>query len=181
MEKARRAAHLGERQTRSFSGGVSRALLSSLLLGAILLFALSYLLYRTPDRAGLLMPIGFAGSGLLSLLGGYLGGRSLGRSGALCGITAGIILVFLFTLIALILRAGVLPVSAIPLYLTILAASTAGGAMGTRKRKKRPGFTKKNARFLSRKAWKRFPPSGNGWMRHTKHVSPPVILSAQAL
>lgn len=137
MEKARRAAHLGERQARSFSGGVIRALLSSILLGAILLFALSYLLYRAPERAALLVPLGFAGSGLLSLLGSYYGGRSLGRSGALCGITSGILLVFLFALVALILRAGTLPTFAIPLYLTILAASTIGGAVGTRKQKKR--------------------------------------------
>ena len=137
MEKARHAAHIGERQIRSFPAGVIRALLFSLLTGAFLLLAFSYLLYRMPDRSALLTPLGFLGSALLGLLGGIYGGRYLGRSGALCGITLGILLVFLFTLTALILRAGTLPTASIPLYLTLLAASTAGGTLGARKPRKR--------------------------------------------
>ena len=137
MKKAKHAAHIGDRQAGSFPGGVIRALLFSLLAGIILLLVFSYLLYRLPDRSWLVRPLGFLGSGLLSLLGGYYGSRHLGRSGALCGITAGILLVFLFTLTALILRSGVLPTAAIPLYLLILAASTVGGALGTKKAHKK--------------------------------------------
>ena len=137
MEKAKHAAHIGDRQTLSFLGGVLRALLLSLLVGAFLLLMLSYLLYRLPDKAFLLTPLSFATSVILSMLGGFFGGKSLRRSGALCGLTAGIVLVFLFMLVALILRAGALSTTAIPLYLLILAAATAGGALGSRKPKKR--------------------------------------------
>ena len=137
MEKARHTAHVGDRQTRSFQGGVIHALFFSLLVGAFLLLFFSFLLYRLPDRAGLLVPFGYAGSGLLGLFGGLYGGRRLGRNGALCGITAGIVIVFFFALIALILCDGKLPTAAIFLYLLILAASTAGGALGTRKPRRR--------------------------------------------
>lgn len=137
MEKAKHAAHIGERQTLSFLGGVIRALLFALLLGALLLFIFAYLLYRLPNKAYLLIPFAFIGTGLLSLLGGFYGGKSLRRSGALCGLTAGISLVFLFMLIALILRAGALSTTAIPLYLLILATATVGGALGSKKTKKR--------------------------------------------
>lgn len=137
MEKARHTAHVGDRRTRSFSGGVIHALFFSLLAGTALVLIFSFLLYRLPDRAELITPLGYVGSGLLALLGGICGSRRLGRSGALCGLSAGILIVFLFTLVALILRGGTLPTAAIPLYLLILAASTVGGGVGTKKPKRR--------------------------------------------
>lgn len=136
MEKAKHAAHIGDRQTLSFTGGVIRALLASLLTGTFLLFILSYLLYRFPERSDLMTPLAFLGSALLSLLGGFYGGRALRRSGALCGLSLGIVLVFIFALVALILRAGALSAIAIPLYLLILGAATVGGAWGAKKQKK---------------------------------------------
>ena len=137
MQKATHAAHIGERQTLSFLGGVIRALLSSLTSGALLIPASAYFLYRMPDKANLMMPLAFLISGLVGLLGGLVGGRALRRAGALCGITAGIVLVFLFLLVALILRAGTLSQAAIPLYLLILVSATVGGALGARKPQKR--------------------------------------------
>lgn len=137
MEKAKHAAHIGERQTLSLSGGIIRALLFSLLIGAILLFVFSYLLYRLPERSDLTIPLAFLASGLLGLVGGFYGGRALKRSGALCGLCTGTVLVFLFVLVALILRAGALSAIAIPLYLLILIGATAGGALGARNPKRR--------------------------------------------
>ena len=133
MQKAAHAAHIGERQTLSFLGGVIRALLSSLGSGAALLLVLAYFLYRFPEKANLLTPLAFLIATLCGLVGGFGGGRALRRAGALCGITAGIVLVFLFLLVALILRAGVLSQTAIPLYLLILVSATVGGAWGARK------------------------------------------------
>ena len=137
MEKAKHAAHIGERQTLSFLGGVIRALLSSLLAGALLLPVFAYLLYRMPDKAILMTPLSFLLGGLIGLSGGLVGGRTLRRSGAFCGITAGIVLVFLFLLVALILRSGALSTMSLPLYLLILASATAGGAWGAKKPQKR--------------------------------------------
>ena len=137
MSKATHAAHIGERQTLSFLGGVIRALLSSLASGAALLLALAYFLYRSPERADLMTPLAFVIAALCATIGGIGGGRALRRSGALCGITVGIVLVFLFLLVALILRAGTLSQTAIPLYLLILVSATVGGALGARKPQKR--------------------------------------------
>ena len=137
MEKAKHAAHIGEKQTLSFTGGVFRSVLLSLLSGVILLSVFSYLLYQATDHKALLTPLAFLCGGLAALSGGFYGGRVLRHSGALCGLTVGICLVFFFMLSALILRAGELSTAAIPLDLLILTAATIGGAAGGKKRRKR--------------------------------------------
>ena len=137
MEKAKHAAHIGQRQPITLFGGVIRALLFSLLTALFLLLVFAYILYRFPEKGALLTPLAFITAALVALLGGFYGGRTLQRNGALCGISTGVCLVFLFALVALILRAGTLSSTAIPLYLLIMAAATAGGIRGAKKSKKR--------------------------------------------
>ncbi len=138
MASAKRtSAHLRDGRSLSFPTATLRGLLLSLITATAFLFFLALLLSRTQNPNQYLSPIAVTAPLLTSLLGGWHAGKLHRRGGALCGITVGMLISFLFLLAALILRAGSLPLLSLPLYLGILASATVGGALSGRRKQRR--------------------------------------------
>ena len=133
----RTSARLKDGRSISFPTATLRGLLLSLVTGAAFLFFLALLLSRSEDPNRFLAPLAVSTPIATSLLGGWHAGRLHGRGGALCGITVGMAVSFLFLLAALILRAGSLPLLSLPLYLGILASATMGGWLAGRRKRRR--------------------------------------------
>ena len=133
----RTAARLGDRRSFSFTAAILRGFFFSLFLGTTFLFLLSFLLLKSQDPVRLLLPVSVGATLLLSLLGGYRAGSLHKKSGALCGLTAGTLLSFVFLLAALILCEGALSVWSLPHYFGMLILSTLGGRLAGRKPRRR--------------------------------------------
>ena len=133
----KRAARLGSGVGHPFWRSVLFGVLTALMLGAAFLFFSAFLLYRLSDPLRYFPYVAVIVGLLLSFFCGWQGARLYRKSGALTGITAGLTLAFLFLAAALILKEGALPITAIPLYLGMLLASTVGGWAATRKKARR--------------------------------------------
>ncbi len=132
-----KAARLGSGKGLPFTRSVLHGAVLALFLGTAFLFFASLLLYRLSDPLRYFPYFAPAASLLLSFFGGMRAGGLHKKSGALTGITVGLLLSFLFLLAALILSEGHLTLMALLLYIGMLLASTLGGFLATRKRHKR--------------------------------------------
>ena len=131
------SAHLREGRSLSFPTAALRGLLLALCLGTAFLFFSALLLSRSADPNRYLLPTALITPILTSFLGGFHAGKLHRKGGALCGITVGMLVAFLFLLAALILRSGSLPLLSLPLYLGILASATVGGMLSRRRQSRR--------------------------------------------
>ena len=137
VNAARGAGRRRERGRESFPTACIMGVLLALISGAALLPLLSLFLLRSNDPARLAGTTSYALGLLLPLLGGYFGARRRGHGGALVGLSIAIVTVFIFLAVALTLSGGALSGAAIPLYGGMLLAGTFGGALATRRRKRR--------------------------------------------
>ena len=138
MEKATRSSlRRGTRQSRTFVSALLSALLFSMLSAAILLLLASFFLLRSGDPSRLASPLGIAVGILSAFAGGFRAGQLRRVAGALMGISHGMILVFFYLLVSLILGEGRLPLLSVLLYCGLLLASLFGGMLATRQRSRR--------------------------------------------
>ena len=126
-------------------GGQSPSLMMAILRGfafsvalmtAFLLF-FAFLLLKSTDPSRLLLPAAFGTAGAGAFLGGWRAGCLRRTSGALCGISHGMLLVFAFLAAALVMRSGTLELSSLILYMALLLLSTLGGVLSARKKRRR--------------------------------------------
>ncbi|MBQ2718515.1 MAG: TIGR04086 family membrane protein [Clostridia bacterium] len=134
-KKSRTMRH-GEKRV-GFTAAVLGGFLASLLLTGGLLLLLSLFLLWSEDPTRLLLPAGLGAAAVGAFLGGWRSGRLHRSAGALCGITHGMVLVFVFLMLALILEAGALELSSLFLYTALILLSTLGGALSSRRKRRR--------------------------------------------
>ncbi len=134
MENTATAARLGDRKSRSLPASLVRAVIFTLFFAAAFLAMLAFLLYRSDDPTRLLVPAGLFCLFVSAFLCGFRTARLHRKSGLLCGVSAGLLLVFTLLLAGLIGGGGSIPTPTLLSYLGVLAASVAGGALGARAR-----------------------------------------------
>ena len=140
MEKAKRgAARLGDRRSRTFLSALLSALLFALLSTALLLLLSALLLSRSGDPTRLALPIGIGIAAVAAFLGGFRAGQLRRTSGALMGLSEGMLLVFSYLLVSLILTEGRLPLLSMALYCAVFLLSLFGGMLATGRRSRRRG------------------------------------------
>ena len=132
---ARSAGKRKERQSTAFPAACFFGVLVAFLTGALLLPAAAMLLMRGADPARLSGTLSYLIALLLPLLGGYMGARRRGQSGALVGISVATVTVFLFLAVALTISGGAITGAAIPLYGGMLLSGTIGGRLATHRAK----------------------------------------------
>ena len=132
-----RAARLSGGQQVSFATAILRGFAFSVALMTAFLSILAFLLLKSTDPSRLLFPAALGTAGVGAFLGGWRSGCLRRTSGALCGISHGMLLVFVFLAVALVMKSGTLQLSSLFLYTVLLVLSTLGGAFSSRKKKRR--------------------------------------------
>ena len=126
---ARSAGALRERRSAAFPAACLVGVLLAFGAGAVLLPLAALLLMRSEDPTRLSTVLSYLIAFLLPMIGGYIGARKRGHSGALVGLSVATVTVFLFLSVALTLTGGALTGAAIPLYGGMLLTGTLGGRL----------------------------------------------------